>query len=58
MLQKALPIPYTHLGKSAGTELLDSFALCLLCAAVWVPRLRRSAMMMDANPALPGWAHV
>jgi hypothetical protein len=35
------------------------------CAAVWVPRLRRShgtpgqaTIMMDANPALPGWADV
>jgi hypothetical protein len=49
--------------REAGTESLGSFALCLLCAAVWVPRLRRShgtpgqaTIMIDANPALPGWA--
>jgi hypothetical protein len=44
-------------------ESLGSLTLCLMYAAVWVSRLRRShgtpgqaTIMMDTNPALPGWA--
>ena len=55
-------------GEWPGTESFDSFALCLLCAAVWVPRQRRShgtphgkpgqagqaTMMMDCQPSPSG----